>query len=279
MLRVMTFNVRGSYYKDGLNAWENRAPLNVETIKHYAPHLIGFQELQGGNLETYQEKLPEYDYVLGPEASDKAPYQFNAIFYDPERLDVLDSGGFWLSKTPERLSGSWQTRCIRSANWVNLRCPNSGLSFLHLNTHLDHVSRPARLEGSRLILRKVAEMQKVQGKEIPTVVTGDFNCTPDSLPYSNFIEAGFVDTYLGADSDTGNAGTFHAFEGSRYTETGHGPERIDWVLLRGPRQRIRALSQLTVRDHDPESGIYPSDHYPVLAELVLAGPPQRSNPT
>jgi hypothetical protein len=64
LLRVMTFNVRGSNYRDGLNVWENRAPLNVETIKHYALHLIGFQELQGGNLETYQEKLPEYDYVL-----------------------------------------------------------------------------------------------------------------------------------------------------------------------------------------------------------------------
>ena len=277
LLRVMTFNVRGSYYRDGFNAWEHRAPLNVETIRHYAPHLIGFQELQGGNLETYQEKLPEYDYVLGPEASDKAPHQFNAIFYDPKRLEVLDSGGFWLSKTPERLSASWQTRCIRSANWVNLRCPNSGLSFLHLNTHLDHVSRPARLEGSRLILRKVAEMQKVQGQDIPTVVTGDFNCTPDSLPYSNFMEDGFVDTYLAAGSDVGDAGTFHAFEGSRYTETGHGPERIDWVLLRGPRQRIRALSQLTVRDHDRESGIYPSDHYPVLAELVLAGRPRQAD--
>jgi endonuclease/exonuclease/phosphatase family metal-dependent hydrolase len=279
LLRVMTFNVRGSNYRDGLNVWENRAPLNVETIKHYALHLIGFQELQGGNLETYQEKLPEYDYVLGPEASDKAPHQFNAIFYDPERLEVLDSGGFWLSKTPERLSASWRTSCIRSANWVNLRCPDSGLSFLHLNTHLDHVSRSARLEGSRLILRKIAEMQKVQGKDIPAIVTGDFNCTPDSLPYSNFMEDGFVDTYLAAGSDTGDAGTFHAFEGSRYTERSHGPERIDWVLLRDPRHRIRVLSQLTVRDHDRESGIYPSDHYPVLAELVLADPPQRSNPT
>jgi endonuclease/exonuclease/phosphatase family metal-dependent hydrolase len=130
-----------------------------------------------------------------------------------------------------------------------------------------------------LILRKIAEMQKVQGQDIPTIVTGDFNCTPDSLPYSNFMEDGFVDTYLAAGSDVGDAGTFHAFEGSRYTETGHGPERIDWVLLRDSRQRIRALSQLTVRDHDRESGIYPSDHYPVLAELVLAGRPLQADPT
>jgi hypothetical protein len=163
LLRVMTFNVRGSFNKsDGINAWNNRAALNVETIKQHAPHLIGFQELQGGNLETYQERLPEYGYVLGPEAGNEPPHEFNAIFFDLARLEALDSGGFWLSTTPERHSSSWRTRSIRCANWANLRCLNTGLSFLHLNTHLDHVSKPARVEGSRLILRKVAEIQKVQ---------------------------------------------------------------------------------------------------------------------
>src|SRR5919106_6292244 len=96
LLRVMTFNVRGSYYKDGLNAWENRQPLNVETIKHYAPHLIGFQELQSGNLDVYKKRLAEYDYILGPKAGNEVPHEFNAIFFHPSKLELLRSGGFWL---------------------------------------------------------------------------------------------------------------------------------------------------------------------------------------
>src|SRR3954465_5350356 len=273
LLRVMTFNVRDSYHRDGINAWDNRGPLNVETIKHHAPHLIGFQELQGGNLDTYQERLPEYDYLLGPQAGNKAPHEFNAIFFDPTRLEVLDSGGFWLSTTPERCSSGWQTRCIRSANWINMRCLDTGLSFLHLNTHLDHVSEPARVEGSKLILRKLAESQK-GGNDLPTLITGDFNCAPGSLPYGNFAEDGFMDTYLtSGNEDDGGAGTFHAFKGSRYsvTSNGHRPERIDWILLKDPRRHIRAKSQVTVLDYDREAGIYPSDHYPVLAELGLDG--------
>ena len=269
LLRVMTFNVRGSSHGDGANAWDNRAPLNVQTIKHHKPHLIGFQELQDGNLETYKKKLPEYGYVLGPEAGNKAPYEFNAIFFDPTRLEGLDSGGFWLSKTPGRYSSSWQTKCIRSANWASLRCSNTGLSFLHLNTHLDHVSRPARLEGSKLILRKIAQIQKAQNNDPPTIVTGDFNCAPGSLPHRNFTEAGFVDTYLGAgNEDTEDLATFHAFKGQWYSGR-HRSERLDWILLKDCRQCIWTRSQLIVRDCDEETGIYPSDHYPVLAELVL----------
>ena len=83
-----------------------------------------------------------------------------------------------------------------------------------------------------------------------------------------------MDTYLAAgNKDDEDAGTFHAFKGSRYSVKGNGcgPERIDWILLRDRLRRIRTKSQLIVRDWAEESGIYPSDHYPVLAELVLAG--------
>jgi hypothetical protein len=95
VLRVMTFNIRGSFHDgDGINVWNNRSAVNVETIKRYAPHVIGFQELQSGNLDTYEKELPEYVCVLGPEAGNKPPHEFNAIFYDPTRLEVLASGGF-----------------------------------------------------------------------------------------------------------------------------------------------------------------------------------------
>src|SRR5919202_4520710 len=73
LLRVMTFNVRGAFHKsDGINAWVNRSVLNVETIKRHAPDLIGFQELQSGNLDTYEELSPQYELVLGPEYGNEA---------------------------------------------------------------------------------------------------------------------------------------------------------------------------------------------------------------
>jgi endonuclease/exonuclease/phosphatase family metal-dependent hydrolase len=272
MIRVMGFNIRGSFRDRGkANSWGNRATPNVETIERCAPDLIGFQELQEGNLETYRKRLPQYAHVLGPRYGNRAPHSFNAIFFDAGRLELLDSGGFWLSTTPERYSASWGTRVVRSANWTRFRSLGTGLSFLHLNTHLDHVSKLARVEGSGLILRKLAEVLKRHGDEPPVIVTGDFNCRPGSLPYRSFVEGGFVDTYLAAgNEDSGDANTFHAFKGPRYRNARPGlrPRRIDWILLKDPRLRIRVESHLIVRDQDEESGAYPSDHYPVLAELT-----------
>ena len=270
-LRIMSFNVRGSFRDSGTpNAWPERAGLNVETIRHHSPDVIGFQELQSGNLETYGENLPRYDHLPGPEYGNAARPSLNAIFFDAGRLRLLGSGGFWLSMTPERYSSSWDSRAVRSANWAYFEPAFAGPSFLHLNTHLDHVSERARVEGSRLIIRKVARLLQRYGEDTPVLVTGDFNCRPRSPAYRSFVENGFVDTYLAASNeDAGGEHTFHAFKGSRYRDARPhlGPRRIDWILLKDPLHRLRVVSHYIVRDHAGER--YPSDHYPVLADLAL----------
>lgn len=273
-IRVMTFNIRGSFHTtDGVNAWEGRAALNVATIKRHAPDLLGFQELQGGNLQTYREQLPEYEYRLGPRAENAEPHGFNAIFWNPARLALLDAGGFWLSRTPERHSGDWETRCIRVANWVRLRPAGGGADFLHLNTHLDHISESARVEGAKLILRQLARL----GAEAPpAIVTGDFNCLPGSLAYRLFQDAGFADTFLAAgNEDAAGTDTCHKFLGEGYPAANYDdrPTRIDWILTRDGMQRFQTRSCTIVRDGAPP--LYPSDHYPVLAELTLIGQPAR----
>jgi endonuclease/exonuclease/phosphatase family metal-dependent hydrolase len=274
-IRVMSFNIRGSSRDRGkTNAWVNRASANVETIERCAPDLIGFQEFQRGNLKTYRQRLRGYAHILGPRYANRPPHSFNAIFFDPVRLEVLDSGGFWLSRTPQRYSASWGTRVVRSANWALFASQQTGLTFLYLNTHLDHVSAPARREGSELVLRKLAEISEYSGRELPLIVTGDFNCRPGTPTYLNFIEGGFVDAYLAAgNEESEDANTFHAFKGSRYRDAhpGRGPRRIDWILLNDPNRRLAAKSCVIVRDEDESSGVYPSDHYPVLADLVPAG--------
>jgi endonuclease/exonuclease/phosphatase family metal-dependent hydrolase len=274
-IRVMSFNVRGSF-RDmrKKEAWRNRAALNVATIERYAPDLLGLQECQHGNLETYRKHLPRYARIRGPGYGNVIPYDSNAILFDPGRLELLGSGGFWLSETPEKRSRSWETRVARSANWALFRVLGTGLSLLHLNTHLDHVSARARQEGSRLIVGRAAEIAGRAGGDIPIIVTGDFNGRPGNATHRNFTRAGFVDTYLAAgNKDTRESNTFHAFEGARFRDAHpeRGPRRLDWILLKDSRDRLRIESHRIVRDADEISGLYPSDHYPVLAELSPVG--------
>jgi len=274
-IRVMSFNVRGSF-RDRLEpyAWRNRVALNVATIERSAPDVIGLQECQRGNLKAYRKNLPRYARIRGPRYGNNLNPDSNAILYDPRRLGLLDSGGFYLSETPEKRSRSWGARVVRSANWALFGVLETELSLLHLNTHLDHKSGLARREGSKLIIERAAELADRFGGEPAIVVTGDFNNRPGSPTYENFARAGFVDTFLAAgNEDTEAANTFHAFEGPRFRDAHpeRGPRRIDWILLKDPHNRLRAESHRIVRDGDEVSGLYPSDHYPVVAELALTG--------
>jgi endonuclease/exonuclease/phosphatase family metal-dependent hydrolase len=90
---------------------------------------------------------------------------------------------------------------VRFANWAKFESSSAGFSFLHLNTHLDHLSGLARAKGSGLVQRKTRDLQEEDG--LPTVVTGDFNCLPGSFPYRSFVENGFEDTFLSAGNADG----------------------------------------------------------------------------
>ncbi|MDP9238230.1 MAG: endonuclease/exonuclease/phosphatase family protein [Chloroflexota bacterium] len=269
VLRVMSFNIRGFYHPgDGVNQWHHREALNLATIRRCAPHLIGMQEVQGGNLSAYRRLLTEYHFQAWPEYGNAPPYEWPAIFWDPRRLQPLDSGGFWLSETPGRHSASWGTDCIRSAAWIAFRCVNSGASVIHANTHLDHVSERARLEGSRLILR---HLERLQSNRDIAIVTGDFNTTPGSPVHRLWLDDGFVDAHLAADNDDDDptvAYTNHGWDGAQFTRNDDTPRRIDWILIReGPRISASVASCEIVRHAAPP--VYPSDHYPVVAEVAI----------
>lgn len=277
IFKLMTFNVRGSRFSDGVNVWPNRAALNIAVIKRYAPHLIGFQEIQAGNLVIYREHFAEYEFELGPRVDHlDERYQQNVIFWDPRRFEKQGAGGFYLSQTPEIFSGSWDTAVVRGANWLRLRDRETGAGLFLLNTHLDHISEEARLKGSALILDQVAAL----AGELPVAITGDFNSrawgppgaaladhtlSPARTVHKVYTDAGFSDAFEAAgNANTLDTNTFHGFRGEGFPKLGM---RIDWIMLRDGERRWGVASCHILRDENPP--FYPSDHYPVLAELTL----------
>jgi endonuclease/exonuclease/phosphatase family metal-dependent hydrolase len=285
-IRVMTLNIAGGLLTQdaGENAWEKRAPVNVQTIERYAPDLIGFQEVDAGNLEIYQQHLTEYEHVLGPATDEPDLPNYNAIYWKPDRLELVESGGFYLSRTPETWSLDWDAVCVRAATLVKLRTleeGDRGKELLHLNTHLDHIGEQARQEGMGLIIHYLLG-RNAEG--CPILLTGDFNCNPWAPSYRISVEttftdqcchlvraAGFVDTFLTAGGqDCEAAFTYHGFEGERYWAARHHMAgRIDWILTLNGESSLRIADYLVVRDHD--GAVYRSDHYPVVADIVLTG--------
>ncbi len=254
----MTYNTRGALYDDGPNSWPYREPLNVRLLQQHTPDLIGFQEVHQENLAILPASGLGYAHVPGNPYDNDPPYQYNAIAWNPQRLRLIDSGGFWLSETPDRHSGSWDTDCIRSAAWVKLEWLETGLTFLHLNTHLDHISEQARVEGAKLIVRFLDMVG------LPLVVTGDFNCPPASAAYHYFAENGFLDSYITAGNQA-TRWTYHGYHGQAYIPHKLDYDRIDWILMRDWGEAIRVDRCDILEDAQPP--LYPSDHYPVMAAI------------
>jgi endonuclease/exonuclease/phosphatase family metal-dependent hydrolase len=263
---LMTFNVRGSFHEDGANDWPLRRDLNAATLHKYAPDIIGFQEAQSGNLETYEQALSEYDVELGLiSIRQEANYHRVPIYWKRDRFSKVDSGGFYLSETPEEWSLSWGSTLVRAATWVILREQASGIEFLMLNTHFPHEQETdlARTESARLIVENIREISG-DAAVLPSIVTADFNAVPTSDAYQVFMLAGFTDSYTAAGKSEPVI-TFHGFKGAdfRYTDL-----RIDWILTKDGARTFKALDCRVLTDE--AQPVYPSDHYPVLAELELS---------
>jgi endonuclease/exonuclease/phosphatase family metal-dependent hydrolase len=200
---------------------------------------------------------------------------YNAIFWKPSSLELLQSGGFWLSPTPEQWSRGWGSASVRAATWAQFRVHQTKSAFCHLNVHLDSVSEQARQHACLLLLEQLVSLHL---DPLPVVLTGDFN-GPADVPdaqllsldptitnacYRLLLDGGFVDTYQAAGKqERRTALTYHAFEGERFLPAC----RCDWILIRNETCSFTVHSCEILRDAAPP--IYPSDHYPVLSELML----------
>lgn len=272
-LRVMTFNIHGTYN------WEQRISLNIGVIQRVSPDIIGFQEVQSDNLAVYEEQLPEYDYISGPEIEGEAA-SYNAIFWNPSRLEHIESYGYWLSETYKQPSLGWGAENMRAMSFARMKLLDNGQKFVHVNTHLDHRIERARIESAKLIIRTLTDFEY---DAQPILLTGDFNCNPDSAVYQFLQEHGFVDAYRTtghediAYPETGNvaesaySNTVHAYGWTKLSSSGAkrtGSMRFDWIMLRDTEKRFRPISCEIIREAQPP--IYPSDHYPVVADFEIA---------
>jgi len=152
-----------------------------------------------------------------------------------------------------------------------LRSRENGASSLHANTHLDHVSEPARVQGNHLILKQTEGIRATH-EDPPTIVTGDFNCKPGTPPYRVFVEEASRIPSSRPETRTTNALT--TFTRSRESvsrlPTQTNPWGIDWILVRDNAEIVTIRSHRILRDGDEEAGKYASDHYPILAKIDLA---------
>lgn len=262
--RVMTYNIRYGTADDGENSWPYRKDLVFDLLAGYAEDVMGFQEALDFQVREIQQALPQYEHVMVGRDDGKTAGESCAIFYRRDRFRLADTGTFWFSNSPWKpASKHWGNTIPRICTWVRLTEAASGNSFYVYNVHFDHQSQVSRVKSAELLAKEISK----RPTDDPFVVMGDFNVEMDNQAMLYLQKIGvetpyprLVDTWQVLYRAEKPAGTFNGFKRDL-----SGPN-IDHIFVRDDTEIIEVGIDQRAFD-----GRYPSDHFPVYAEIKLFG--------
>jgi endonuclease/exonuclease/phosphatase family metal-dependent hydrolase len=268
-IKIMTFNIRYGTAKDGENSWEHRHSILINCLKKYQPDILGLQEAMDFQVDSIKAAFPKwksfgvgrYHTVLVPDRPHESMNGESCnIFYDAAKYTLIEQGTFWHSDTPDQpASITWGNTLPRITTWGILEPRQKAKQFLIMNTHFS---------GEEPYVSNTANLNMLKWREIsgskPTIFMGDYNLAPESDAHELFcgktgtpdIRGNFVDCWQACGKSEANAGTSNNFTGVK------NKTRIDWILAT-PEFDVNNINVIYYN----ENGRYPSDHYPVIAEL------------
>lgn len=264
----------------------------MSVITSYSPTILCTQQGLKWQLEFLQQCLPAYEqFGISRKGSQDTSDEYCTIFYDKDKVELLEGGTFWLSESPSVPgSMSWGATVPCIATWATFqlkRVEPPGFSFQIVNTNLDEFSPRARRRSALLTWQHIASLPP----NLPVVYCGGFNTQKESTT-GRFL--------LGRSREHGVVGdmrdawpnarvrknislirTYHGFKGDkqgaleflklifralclcwdRQTQDLH----VDWILFRG-RSLVPASCEVV---NDNIDSFYPSSHYPIFVEFML----------
>jgi endonuclease/exonuclease/phosphatase family metal-dependent hydrolase len=225
----------------------------VQYFKRIKPTIMGIQEGLHHQVDFLNANLEDYTYIGVGRDDGLTKGEYCAIFYSTQRVNLLESGTFWLSETPTLVSIGWDAALERICTYGLFEDTSTKQRFWVFNTHFDHKGALAREQSAILIISKIREINREQ---FPVVLMGDFNATADKPPIAIFN--GHMDDGLAISKTppTGPIGTFNSFRNE--TEN----RRIDYIFT----------SKFTVNSYSHEDirtsqNRYLSDHLPILISV------------
>ncbi len=254
-ITVASYNLRYNNKGDGINAWPNRKENVKALIAFHEFDLFGTQEGLRDQLNDIAE-LKDFAFIGAGRDDGKEAGEHSAIFYRKDRFEVLKSGDFWLSETPDKPGKGWDaTCCNRICSWAKFRDGKTKKEFFFFSVHFDHQGVEARRQSGKLMVEKIKEIAKSE----PVILTGDFNSTPETEQIQT-IQTLLRDTRaVTITPPYGPEGTFNAFKFDAPMA-----KRIDYIFVSEPFNVLK-YGVLT----DAKDQRYPSDHQPVVVKLVM----------
>ena len=258
-VKVLCYNI---YYQDVDGRQENIRDLMTkqdadvlllqEVSVSWIPYLFQFMEETGYSYYGYGRHGGE---LSDPEVG--SGDQFVPILWKTDKYDLVESGHFWLSSTPDEVkSAAWVDGIIskypRCVNWVILKDKAPGGEFVAMNIHTDPESDRVRTNSCALAAEKLETI--AAGR--PVVVGGDWNMGLIDSGYAVMTGSGYADCRVVAE-DAHMGGSYNAWGDRAEDNFAYG----DHIFI-----SKMAAEIFHVVDHRYD-GEHISDHNPLLAIL------------
>lgn len=256
-IKVMSYNIRVDFGGDGVNNWEFRREFLANQIQFYEPDFIGTQEGKIHQLRYIDSTLTQHQYIGKSRDNSETEGEFCAILYNSKKFKLLNSETFWLSETPNQKSKGWDAAYERICTYGLFEEIQSKKQFYVFNTHLDHIGATARSKSAELIVQK---MKAINTKNLPIILTGDFNSESNSAAYRSISEQLNDSKTVSKTKTFGPSGTFNAFDFNKPVTV-----LIDYIFTSKNNIEVNKHAVLS----DSKNCKYPSDHLPVYTELNL----------
>lgn len=264
-IKVISFNLRRDFGLGKKNRWEVRRSIATDIIRDSGAAIIGVQEVLPRMRQDIREQLSGYSiFGLGRMMGRKPGNdEHSDIILKNDDVQITNYKTFWLSKKPDTVSRAYFAMFPRICTVAEVELKKSGRRIRVFNTHFDHICWLARTLSVRMILDYINEANKAES--LPTIVMGDFNAHPNSTAVRiireqmhGYHNVHLQDVYGALDLMAGN--TYHGMKGKIKPKS----SPIDYIFVSDEFEVIDVNIDTENRD-----GIYPSDHYPVVATLRL----------
>jgi len=253
--KAISFNIRYDNTWDKEHSWQDRKQSVIKILKKYEPTVFGIQEGLLNQVNYIAKNLKNYHYIGVGRDDGKTKGEYSPLFYNYKKFELLQSGTFWLSKTPEKPSKGWDAALNRICTYGLFKSAKTGDEFWVFNTHFDHKGPVARLNSAQLILDKIKALNK---NKYPVILMGDFNDTPNKAPIKH-LKNNLIDAKeIAKKTFKGSGGTFNGFNNLQ-TKT-----RIDYFFV----NKVKVLKYIHITQMSANNK-FVSDHFPVFIQFDL----------
>lgn len=266
-LRMMSFNVKAGTDGDtAAHNWTSRKVGQKMMVEKWSPDIIAIQEADVAQRKFYAA-IPGYSFVtvtnVPQSGADYKQSGLNEIAYRTSRFKLLDSGWYWLSETPDKVSKGYSYDGYLTAVYAQLEDNENGQNFYVVCTHLASGDNEAsRRFTSKLVVDRTKELC---GSNSVVFIMGDMNAADYTgsavrgYPEKRESIAPFFEWLENARSTAAEkVGDYSLNHWGEWTK--HATLNVDMIFYRN----IKSSDCFSTDVNPYNNTEYISDHYPII---------------